>query len=250
MTLRLSAHIGYLFTGLPLADRVAAARQAGFSLVEHPAPFQLPAAEWRRILDGEGMAFAQMSSGTGGEGMKGCACLEGQEDRFLKDWLFALDFAEEIGCPLVHPMAGISAGETASRTYRSNVERAIGAALSRKVMVLIEVIGRGAVPGYHIHTLARLEAELSGLETSFTVLLDTFHCAENGEDAAAFIRHGRFRIGHIHVADHPGRGEPGTGTVDFALLRAAIIEDAYEGAIGFECHPIRPVQEWIGAWRA
>ena len=46
-------------------------------------------------------------------------------------------------------------------------------------------------------------------------LFDLFHLANNGDDLDAAISAYADLIAHVQIADHPGRGEPGTGTLDF-----------------------------------
>ena len=50
-------------------------------------------------------------------------------------------------------------------------------------------------------------------------------------------------IGYIHVADVPGRHEPGTGEINFANLMAVLKELGYDGFIGFELDPERDSTE-------
>jgi hydroxypyruvate isomerase len=123
----------------------------------------------------------------------------------------------------------------------------------RPVSILIEAIGQAAVPGYHMNRLDQafaLAAEYGAGEVS--VLLDTFHAAANGEDAVALIRSHADRLGHVHVADHPGRHEPGTGAIRFDLILAALEEVGYAGAVGFEYVPAGVTTAglgWLGPWR-
>jgi len=105
----LSAHIGYLFTELPLEQRPAAAKRAGFDAIEHPLPSSFPAAAMARMLDAEGLIFAQLSTGFGNvtRGEKGLPALPGREAEIRAALDAALDYAEAIECRLVHPMAGV-----------------------------------------------------------------------------------------------------------------------------------------------
>ena len=48
---RLSAHIGYLFTEVPLEERLGLARTAGFDAVEHPDPQAVPASRMQNLLN-------------------------------------------------------------------------------------------------------------------------------------------------------------------------------------------------------
>jgi hydroxypyruvate isomerase len=82
--LPLSAHIGYLFTELPLEERIAAARKAGFDAIEHPQPFAIPADRMVAYLKAEGLTFSQMAAATGNasRGEKGLTALPGREANF------------------------------------------------------------------------------------------------------------------------------------------------------------------------
>ncbi|EYD76539.1 Hydroxypyruvate isomerase [Rubellimicrobium mesophilum DSM 19309] len=256
---RLSAHIGYLFTELPLAERLGAARAAGFDAVEHPQPFAVPAAEMRQRLDDLGLSFSQLCAGTGDatRGEKGIAALPGRDREFLDSLDRSLAYAEAVGCPFVHPMAGVVPAamdsDQANDTYRRNLDAAVERARGRPVSILIEAIGRTAVPGYHLHRLGQafaLAGEYGAGEV--LVLLDTFHAAANGEDAVALIHAHADRLGHIHIADHPGRHEPGTGAISFAPIFVALERVGYAGAIGFEYIPASTTLAglgWIVPWR-
>lgn len=242
----LSAHIGYLFTDLPLPARVAAAQAAGFDAIEHPAPFDIPASDWRVMLDDHGLRFAQMSSGMGGPGEKGLASLPGREAEFHDGFARALDFAEMLGCPFLHPMAGVN-GTPA--TYRANIATALRLAEGRPVQVLVEAISAATVPGYMMATIDDL-LDLSAAHPALRVLVDTFHARACGVDPAQALRRAGAALGHVHVADHPGRGQPGTGSIDFGAVRTALSDIGYAGAIGFEYIPQGPAHlGWMQDFR-
>ncbi len=255
----LSAHIGYLFTEVPLRDRIAAARAAGFEAVEHPAPQSIPARDLALLLDGEGMAFSQMAAATGdpARAEKGIAALPGREAQFRDDFLRALDYAEAVGCPLIHPMAGVVGGRTsaaaASATYAANLAYAAEQCRRRPVSVLVEAISHASVPGYFLSSLEMAAALAEAIDPSaITLLVDTFHAAASGTDLADFVPRHAGRIGHIHVADHPGRHEPGTGTLDFDAFLLLVGSCVYGRAVGFEYIPSRPTAEtlaWLPAWK-
>ena len=50
-------------------------------------------------------------------------------------------------------------------------------------------------------------------------------------------------IGHVHVADVPGRHEPGTGELNYANIFAALREAGYDKYVGFEFEPTVPSEE-------
>lgn len=253
----LSAHIGYLFTEFPLAQRPAAAKRAGFDAIEHPQPFALPANEMRRILDTEGLHFTQLAAGMGdaARGEKGLAALPGREADFRASLDASLDYAEAIGCPLIHPMAGVPPTDAnplaVKDTYLRNLAYGAERCIGRRVSILVEAISHAAVPGYY---MSRLEpaVEAADLIGGVSILVDTFHARANGTDAAGFVASHAARIGHIHIADHPGRHEPGTGAIAFEPFLDALIAADYRGAIGFEYLPAGETEAglgWLGDWK-
>jgi hydroxypyruvate isomerase len=44
-------------------------------------------------------------------------------------------------------------------------------------------------------------------------------------------------LGHVHIADYPGRHEPGSGTLDFDQIRSALTRAGYNGWLGCEYIP-------------
>lgn len=242
-----SAHLGYLFTDLPLEARFGAARQAGFEAVEHPSPFQIPADRLRALLSGHGLVMAQITSGMGAAGEKGIASLPGREAEFRDGFARALDYAEAIGCPLVHVMAGTD-GDTA--TYRVNLEVAVRLAEGRVPRVLIEAISHAAVPGYVMSRVEDLLDMAAAFPGQIGVLVDSFHAKSGDWDPAAAILAAGDALAHVHVADAPGRHEPGSGDIDFAAFWDAIARCGYRGAIGFEYLPSGSDNlSWLPDWR-
>lgn len=228
--IRLSAHIGYLYTELPLKDRLAAAARDGFTAVEHPEPWAVPATEMAARLADLGLTFTQVTSGMGNPGEKGLASLAGREDEFRAGFRRAMDYALAIGCRFVQPMAGVGGDDA---TYRANIGWSLRTCEGSVNRVLVEAV---TLPGYHVGTLAKACA-LQDIFPDIALLFDSYHAAVLGEDPTAWVRANTSRIGHVHIADHPGRHEPGTGTIDFDPLLTALAASGYGGAIGFEYIP-------------
>ncbi len=254
MLVPLSAHIGYLFADAPLAKRFGLAKAAWFDAVEHPAPFELPATELRKILAGEGLRLSQITSDLGHPGEKGIAALPGREAEFREGFKRALDYAEEAGAHFVHAMAGApplhDRGARAEEAYRSNMDAALAQCAGRKPRLLIETISHSALPFYHLNAFDqrfKTARELPGI----LCLVDSYHAAANGEDMGALIKDAAGRLGHIHLADFPGRHEPGSGNLDFDAILRALGAANYDGAIGFEYIPSQGTHlGWLPKFRA
>ncbi|HYQ81513.1 MAG TPA: TIM barrel protein, partial [Anaeromyxobacteraceae bacterium] len=82
--------------------------------------------------------------------------------------------------------------------------------------------------------------------------LDAYHARAMGEDLAAVLARHLPRIGHVQIADHPGRHEPGTGQTDFAAFFGALDRLGYRGWVGCEYRPLGRTEEglsWLARWK-
>ncbi len=123
-------------------------------------------------------------------------------------------------------------------TYHGNLGYAVERSAGTSVKVLIEAISEAAVPGYAMSTLG----QAATIQDTFgpgniALLVDTYHARATGIELEAWIAANSHRIGHVHIADHPGRHEPGTGGIDFESVLNVLADHAYQGAIGFEYIP-------------
>ncbi|MFC9019317.1 TIM barrel protein, partial [Streptomyces albidoflavus] len=81
--------------------------------------------------------------------------------------------------------------------------------------------------------------EASGLANA-TFLMDLYHLSMNGlstEDLYAVIDTHAARTGHVQIADNPGRGAPGTGSLPLEALLDRLHAAGYTGWTGLEYKP-------------
>ena len=71
----------------------------------------------------------------------------------------------------------------------------------------------------------------------FGVLYDIYHSAVEGEDMAAELENAGDLIAYVQLADAPGRGEPGSGSLDWAEQLGILRASGYDGPIGLEYYP-------------
>jgi hydroxypyruvate isomerase len=82
--------------------------------------------------------------------------------------------------------------------------------------------------------------------TNVRLLADLYHLHVNGDDVSAAIRHYGNRIGHVQIADAPGRGEPGTGEIPLDSYLAQLDALGYAGYVGLEYKQTRPdTFDWL-----
>jgi hydroxypyruvate isomerase len=248
-----SAHIGYLFTDKPMAERIASATRYGFKAIEHPAPYSVPATEMAGWLKSAGAQYVQLGlySGDASKGEKGLGIFPDRRDDFRASVAEALDYAEAVGASMVHAMAGIL--PPAQRTqqhwdcYVENLAFAATEARPRGIKVIVEAMSQGAVPDYFIATpdqAARAIAEAG--EENLGLLLDVFHTASAGLDVHQAIAEHAALLAHVHIADFPGRHEPGSGTLDFSAIELALKGANYDGFLGCEYSPIGSTEAGLG----
>jgi len=72
------------------------------------------------------------------------------------------------------------------------------------------------------------------------LLYDLYHSVVEGEDPEVVLPEVVDVVGHVQIADAPGRGEPGTGAIDWPAAFALFDRVGYQGTIGVECYPTLP----------
>lgn len=240
--LRLSANLSLLFTELPFLDRFAAARAHGFNAVEFWFPYDWPASVVAQCLQDNGLACAGINSSAGEAADWGLAADPARGALFRASVQQAFDYASALNCPAVHVMAGLT-GQAAPdplghTTYRDNLAYATELAARHGKTVLIEPLNPIDRPGYLLwrQQQARELIDQLGLP-NLRVMFDLYHAQmTEGRLLDNLYAHGA-RIGHIQIADVPGRHEPGTGEVHWPAVLAAIEASGYAGWIGCEYKP-------------
>jgi len=93
-----------------------------------------------------------------------------------------------------------------------------------------------------VRLLEEVDAPNAGLQC------DIYHTAMMGDDPATILEDCWPWIRHIQFADAPGRGEPGTGKIDFAPLFELIDRKGYAGWVSAEYRPTRPTPETLASF--
>jgi hydroxypyruvate isomerase len=241
--MKLCAHLGYQFGEFAPLDRFAEAAKAGFHAVEWPAVYDWPAEQLGAEMRRQGLSMAQVTLPTGDavRGEKGLAALPGREAEFARGLQLAIAYAHELGANWIHPMAGVVPEWTAAHreTYIANLGLALREAGDHGKRVLVEVIDPREVPGYAMGSYERAAEMFDAVARHGEprLLLDAYHGQLLSGDLPALTRQWAGRIGHVQIADVPGRHEPGTGSLDFDAFFEALDHGRYSGWIGCEYKP-------------
>jgi hydroxypyruvate isomerase len=271
--LRFDVNCSILFTELPLLQRPAAARAAGFSGVEFwwpwddPVPGDEEADSFVAAIADAGVDLVSLNFITGNiaAGERGLLSVPKSADAFRANVPACAELAARTGCTRLNAPYGNRLDPADARLTAEQDELAIEnlllaarAAAAVGADVLIEPINSVDVPRYPIDTsekaIALIDAVLAadraraadttraGETTvgNLKLLADLYHLGTMGEDLSAVLERHADRVGHVQVADVPGRGAPGTGTLPFEPLFEQLAGLGYGGCVGLEYVPADP----------
>lgn len=253
------ANLSLLFTELPLIERVRAAAEAGFAGVEIQFPYEVPAAALQAELQRSGMPLVLFNLPAGDlmQGGAGLAAVPGREAQFAAGLRQALEYAEVARPQKINVLAGrLAEGverEQALALLAEHLRQTAEAFAGRGIAVLMEAINLHDMPGFLLNTPQHLLDMLARVgHPNLAAQLDFYHMARMGLDLADCVRQLQGHIGHVQFADAPGRGEPGSGELDFEPALAALRAQGYTGWLGAEYRPAGATSAglgWLPAWR-
>jgi hydroxypyruvate isomerase len=248
-----AANLSMLFTELPFMERFAAARAADFDAVEYLFPYAFAkedlAAQLRKYNLKQ--VLHNLPAGNWEAGERGIACHPDRVAEFREGVARAIQYAQALNCPQVNCLAGkMPQGverEHAHVTFVGNLQFAAKALKECGIRLLIEPINDFDIPGFFLTRTAQALAIIdeTGSDNIF-VQYDIYHAQRMEGELTATLRKHLARIGHIQIADNPGRNEPGTGEINYRWLFRQIDAMGYRGTIGCEYKPATTTTEGLG----
>ena len=253
---KFAANLTMLFNEVPFLDRFDRAAQAGFDAVEFLFPYAYPVAEIQARLKANDLTLVlhNLPAGDWDAGERGIACLPDRVDEFRRSVTRAIEFGTALGVPQVNCLAGKvppGASDAALReTFVSNLRYAAAELKRVGLRLLVEPINTFDIPDFYLSRTAQAIAILDEVDAdNLFVQYDIYHAQRmEGELAATLTKH-LGRIGHIQLADNPGRNEPGTGEINDPFLLAHLDRIGYPGWVGCEYNPVGTTEAGLG-WLA
>jgi hydroxypyruvate isomerase len=251
---RFSANISMLFKEVEFPERFDAAAQAGFKAVEIQFPYGWSKRQLGEIARHAGVevVLINIPAGDPEKGDRGIACLPSRIAEFREGLAKAIEYAKALGCRQMNCLAGVSPPNvddaTLRGTYVANLRYAAGELALYGMTLLIEPINTQTVPGFYLNKSAQALALMDEVgAANLKLQYDLFHMHVMGDDLPGTLTANLARIGHMQVADAPGRHEPGTGEIDFPPLFDLIDRLGYKGWIGAEYSPAGKTEDGL-AW--
>jgi hydroxypyruvate isomerase len=267
-TLRYEVNCSILFTELPLLERPAAARAAGFDAVEFWWPFAEAVPSDRDVdafvsaVQDAGVQLAGLNffAGDMPGGDRGLVSWPARSAEFRDNIDATVGVGERLGCQAFNALYGNRIdGVTAEQQDELGAENlALAAQAAARIggTVLIEPVS--GAPAYPLLTAADALEVMERVQAAAGVgnlglLADLYHLAVNGDDVDKVIADDTPRIAHVQIADHPGRNEPGTGSLPLDRQLADLETHGYTGWVGLEYKPSGVSSEsfgWLPARRS
>ncbi|MBN1812706.1 MAG: TIM barrel protein [Anaerolineae bacterium] len=244
MTLRYSANLTMLYTEVEFLDRFAKAAAAGFAAVEFLSPYEVGVDEVKARVDDLGLTVAMFNlpAGDADAGEFGTLGHPARRDFFRWSFAEALAAANRLECERLHAMFGKrAAGFDAAAQIDcalDNLAWAAPQAAEAGVTLLIETLNPIDWPDYFLNTTAdALEVVVLAAQPNVKLQYDVYHAQMAEGNLINTITDNFPTIGHIQIADVPGRHEPGTGEINYPAIFATLDRLGYEGYVGLEYHP-------------
>ena len=249
---RFDVNLSILFTELPLLQRPEAAKRAGFEAVEFwwPWPAAVPSdtevGRFAAAITDAGVQLVGLNffAGDMPGGDRGLVSWPARSAEFTDNIDVAIGLGDQLGCRAFNALYGNRqdgcAPEQQDELGAENLAHAARAARRIGATILVEPVS--GAPRYPLLTasdaLAVIDRARAGHDVdNLRLLLDVYHLAVNGDDVDAAIDRAAGRIGHVQIADAPGRHEPGTGQLDLEHYLDRIAATGYDGWVGLEYNP-------------
>ncbi|MEW2078008.1 TIM barrel protein [Streptomyces sp. NPDC012403] len=253
---RFTVNLSILFTELPLLERPAAAAAAGFTAVElwwpwadSPTPGRSELDALRKAVQDAGVRLTGLNfyAGRLPGPDRGALSVPGEEsERFRANVDVAADFAGSLGCTALNALYGnrVDGVDPAEQDALAleNLVLAARAADRIGAVLLIEALNEPESPLYPLVSAQAAVGVVDKVDAATGLgnarfLMDLYHLAMNGEDLPAVIDRYAGRTGHVQIADSPGRGAPGTGSLPLEDLLDRLRKAGYDGLVGLEYKP-------------
>ncbi len=247
------ANLTMTFTEFDFLDRFGKAAQHGFDAVEYMFPYDWAADQLQEYLQRHNLKqiLFNLPVDEWASGVRGIACIPGREQEFQENVGRAISYAKVLECSMLNVLVGLTpADENPDKVQKTLVDNLLFAAdeLGKEnITLLVESLNSRDVPGFHL-VGSQPAIDLIDATGHYNIKFqyDIYHMQRMEGELINTLTRLMDKIGHIQLADNPGRHEPGTGEINFTNVFKAIEEAGYEGWIGCEYIPATETEAGLG----
>jgi len=224
-----------------LLERYSLAAKSGFTSVECAFPYSDSLEKLVQAKTDANVHQILINAPRGEVNELGFAAIPTMEDSFHSSIDLAVSYANALNCSKIHVMAGIVIQPTEANhnTYEKNLTYAAQIFEAKGIIGLIEPINKYSAPGYYLNSYERAISVLNKINSpNLKLQLDIFHLQQIKGDLTNNIKSLLPYVGHIQLAQVPGRNEPNTsGEIDFNYIFQLLESLNYSEWIGLEYNP-------------
>ncbi|CAN5860950.1 TIM barrel protein [soil metagenome] len=252
--MRFSANVSILFKEVSLLERFGRAAEAGFSAVEFWWPTGEDVGEVETAIKDAGVdvALFNFDAGDMPGGDRGLVSDPERQEQFRENVPVALELAQSLECRKMNVLLGHTKEgmdrEEQLELARENVRFAADRARDAGVQVVVEAVNTFENGPYLIYTTQEAVEFAESVGREVKIQHDFYHMQRMEGNLVANLREHFGEIGHVQIADSPGRGEPGTGEIRYPYVLGVLEELGYDGYVGLEYNPTTETTQESLAW--
>lgn len=241
---QLVANLSFLFLEKSFMERFAEVKKAGLTRVEFMFPYEYNLDEIETQLKTYELELVlfNLPAGDWGSGERGIAVNPSRQNEFRAGVAQAIEAARKLKVKQVNCLVGKVIPEIPREeqwsTLITNTRYAAEHLKKEGIRLLIEPLNHFDAPGFFLNTtqdVLKLIAEV-GHENVY-LQFDVYHAVRENENILKVLEEFLPEIGHIQIADSPGRHQPGTGEIDYLSFFEALNKAGYAGAVAMEYIP-------------
>ncbi|MEW6046041.1 MAG: hydroxypyruvate isomerase [Bacillota bacterium] len=252
--IRWVANLTMLFTEVPFMERFERAARAGFRYVEFLFPYGQDvegiAGELARL--GLEQVLFNLPAGDWASGERGIAADPGRRAEFRDGVERALEIACRLGVRRLNCLAGRRRPDLPEAEQHAclveNLRHAADRLAAHGLVLLVEALNELDVPGFYLTTTRQALALLDQVgRANVQLQYDAYHMQIMEGNLTQTLLTNLSRIGHVQVADVPGRHEPGSGEIRYPFVLEKLDQAGYTGFVSLEYVPQDSTEESLRA---
>ncbi len=246
--IKTSVNLGCIYTELPFEERFAAAKADGFDYIEFWDFADKDLEQVKNLLSRNDLKMSAMS-GDGPYSM----CDPALQDKYIARIKEAIAAAKIIDCPnlVIHsdtleewpqyavPLSGEYSDLEKYLVMFDTLKTIAPLAEEAGITLVLEALNtekdhKRNFLAYTEDSVALVKAVKS---PHVKILYDAYHMyLDEGKVCETIEKYSEY-MGYIHIADAPGRHEPGTGAINFKKVLQVLSTTSYDAFVGFEFYP-------------
>lgn len=250
---KFAANLSMLFTEVPFMERFSLAKKEGFTAIEYLFPYTYDVAELKGKLETNGLkqVLFNLPAGDWANGERGIAANPEKTEEFRLGVGLAIKYAQELGVTQLNCLAGkrlsIYNEIEQWKVLVENVHYAGTELKKAGINLVIEPINHFDISGFFLNRTEQVIKLINEVDVpNVFIQYDIYHAQREEGEITATLRANIDKIGHIQIADNPGRHQPGTGEINYPYIFKELDTLGYKGYIGLEYVPSPNSQESLG----